>query len=424
MSQKTDIKIIQESPRNTMEKQQRTLSEEKATEFYNEISEFFKDKGFKLNDQPNVLKLRTQKLNYTCACGNIFSREFKEIKRNRECRKCKSLAVSDIPKDFSNCPEALEGEKWVAIKGGFISSKGRCASAIGSLLTMDERQRYYIGGTHQYAKILMAQGFKIEGSENLNGQKSNAVVRNTDAEQINLENIQITTRNQVGKENGSKARQSEEFKEKQSMNIADHSEKFKYIRSQEFPEYWIFEDGNIYNTNDGQGGKRFLVGSKSQMNKEKIYLRIHRNNEHIYIHRLVCMTYYPIDGKKSYKDYEDMQVNHKNGNTLDNHKDNLEWMTQSQNIAHAYSEGLNKKVRNIIQYEKNQDGTQGKMLAEFVSIAEASRQTKVPEHQIRISAQGKQCTSFIFKFKDESKTAEFSLKYSRGPKKVTKHDPE
>lgn len=70
----------------------------------------------------------------------------------------------------------------------------------------------------------------------------------------------------------------------------------------------------------------------------------------ILVHRLVMMTFEPIDNP------EDYQVNHKDGIKIRNHYDNLEWATQEENIKHAYDIGLRQPGENhnfaIISEEK------------------------------------------------------------------------
>ena len=52
-----------------------------------------------------------------------------------------------------------------------------------------------------------------------------------------------------------------------------------------------------------------------------------------YLHRLVAETFIPNpEGKEI--------VNHINGNKLDYRIQNLEWVTQSENVLHAYRTGL------------------------------------------------------------------------------------
>ena len=53
------------------------------------------------------------------------------------------------------------------------------------------------------------------------------------------------------------------------------------------------------------------------------------------VHRMVAETW--IDNPNNYP-----QVNHINGDKDDNRAENLEWVTQSQNMRHAYRTGLNK----------------------------------------------------------------------------------
>ena len=74
-----------------------------------------------------------------------------------------------------------------------------------------------------------------------------------------------------------------------------------------------------------------------------IGLQINGKRKMFFVHRLVAYFFNPLGYSLSEK-Y--MQVNHKNGNKLDNHIDNLEWVTPSENTKHAYDNGLNENVKN------------------------------------------------------------------------------
>lgn len=70
--------------------------------------------------------------------------------------------------------------------------------------------------------------------------------------------------------------------------------------------------------------KPFVCGSGYQ----EIILHSRRARKPLLIHRLVAEAFIPNhDGKK--------EVNHKNGNKLDNSVDNLEWATPSENQIHS-----------------------------------------------------------------------------------------
>jgi len=75
-----------------------------------------------------------------------------------------------------------------------------------------------------------------------------------------------------------------------------------------------------------------------QYNKDG-YLRTalskHGVVKHLFIHRLLALTFIPNLNKYPV-------VNHMDGNTLNNNLSNLEWCTHSHNSKHAYSIGLCK----------------------------------------------------------------------------------
>jgi hypothetical protein len=56
------------------------------------------------------------------------------------------------------------------------------------------------------------------------------------------------------------------------------------------------------------------------------------------LHRLVAETFIS-------KPSEYLEVNHKDCNKTNNHVDNLEWVTKSENLKHAYNNGLLKPKR-------------------------------------------------------------------------------
>lgn len=54
------------------------------------------------------------------------------------------------------------------------------------------------------------------------------------------------------------------------------------------------------------------------------------------VHRIVAMTFIPNPENKLF-------VNHKDGNKSNNHVDNLEWCTHSENVRHAHANNLVKR---------------------------------------------------------------------------------
>ena len=96
------------------------------------------------------------------------------------------------------------------------------------------------------------------------------------------------------------------------------------------------------------------------------------------IHRLSMIAFNPIDN------YQNFQVNHKDGNKLNNHISNLEWMTSKENIQHSIETGL-RKFENLGQKINSQIAIEVKELLkskkythkEIVNIIGKERITEV-----------------------------------------------
>ena len=78
----------------------------------------------------------------------------------------------------------------------------------------------------------------------------------------------------------------------------------------------------------------------------EITLYKNKKNHTFTIHRLVAQAFLPNPENKE-------QVNHIDGNKLNNHLSNLEWTTKSENMLHAYQKNLSKvTVLNAIESRK------------------------------------------------------------------------
>ena len=108
-----------------------------------------------------------------------------------------------------------------------------------------------------------------------------------------------------------------------------------------------------------------------------VELCINNNRYTVGVHQLVALAFIPNPENKP-------EVNHKDRNRSNNNVENLEWVTQSENVAHAYRHGVEprpthqnqpfqKEILDIIENKK------------YFSIREASRQTGHKRDTIRRS---------------------------------------
>lgn len=102
---------------------------------------------------------------------------------------------------------------------------------------------------------------------------------------------------------------------------------------------------NIYNTNnkiDAYGNVFFDTGKPyavhiNQDGYKTVRMQINGNRKTFRIHRLVGEHFVP-------NIYNKPEINHIDGDKLNNHFSNLEWCTHSENIKHAWNNGLLKST--------------------------------------------------------------------------------
>ena len=100
--------------------------------------------------------------------------------------------------------------------------------------------------------------------------------------------------------------------------------------------YYVSEDGKIFSNKSGK-----LKEMRSNVDTSK-YKRLgiitnEGKKRHYLVHRLVAICYLPNPLGLP-------EVNHKDGDKLNNHYKNLEWVTREENQQHAFGTGLNSNV--------------------------------------------------------------------------------
>lgn len=131
----------------------------------------------------------------------------------------------------------------------------------------------------------------------------------------------------------------------------------KYTKIQNFETYGVSKKGEVINLKT----QRILKLVKTPHGYLSVGIIFGGKKRSFRVHRLVAQTFIPNPENKP-------QVNHIDGDKLNNDVSNLEWVTHTENIKHAFENNL-IKTKKPIQLIKISDGT----VLYFESTAEASR---------------------------------------------------
>ena len=135
---------------------------------------------------------------------------------------------------------------------------------------------------------------------------------------------------------------------------------------------------------------RTLLGGHVNNNGYRMVHLRQRMNKMCSVHRLVMKAFKPCDNM------DDLQINHIDGNKLNNYIENLELSTALENMRHSYINGLQpRKMRTCYQYDLD-----GNFIAEYINGNEAAKQLNLDYTTINHCMNGELQHYRQFQFKD------------------------
>lgn len=159
----------------------------------------------------------------------------------------------------------------------------------------------------------------------------------------------------------------------------------------DYPIYSITIDGQVINNKTKKKLKPFVNNGYYRIN---LY-DSENSRKTLYLHRLIAETYIPNPNNKP-------EVNHIDGNKLNNSIDNLEWVDRIENSKHSYKYGLqkarrsknNERHKSVLQIDLN-----GRLIKKWDCVMDIERELNLSSGGISNCCLGKNKTSYGFIWK-------------------------
>ena len=160
--------------------------------------------------------------------------------------------------------------------------------------------------------------------------------------------------------------------------------------------YEVSNLGNVRSLKRKTTSGKMLITSPDRKRNGYLKLTLSKNDvqKNVLVHRLVACAFIP--NPKQLK-----EVNHKDGNKMNNCVDNLEWVTREENTSHAIKTGLRKPIFNnpLRSFPVNQYSIDGALVNSYPSMREAERQTGVRHKGISDCSIGKRESAGGYKWR-------------------------
>ena len=126
--------------------------------------------------------------------------------------------------------------------------------------------------------------------------------------------------------------------------------------------------------------ERLLKPSNTSTGYKKVELCKDGKRKGFKVHRLVAIAFIPNPDNKP-------EVNHIDGNKINNNIDNLEWVTSSENTIHAYETGLSSNKKELDEakvVELYNNGTSKEEIAKMFDVSNIVIARILKENGIRL----------------------------------------